>query len=83
MITSFKNWTDKCETKAVSESISITLQVAGSFCLYQAHTEFRVGHHSEIKSQGPSKAEYKKYCLNGGDYLVGEDILGCNCAWLF
>ena len=40
---------------------------------------------SKIKSQGPCENEYRKYCLNGGDcyYLVDEDIVGCNCTWLF
>ena len=40
---------------------------------------------SKIKSQGLCENEYRKYCLNGGDcyYLVDEDIVGCNCTWLF
>ena len=32
-----------CETKAVVVSISFTLLVAASFCLYQPHTEHKVG----------------------------------------
>ena len=74
-----------CETKAVVVSISLILLVAASFCIYQAHTEKKVGHQSKIKSQGPCENEYKKYCLNGGEcyYLVDEDILGCNCTWLY
>ena len=74
-----------CETKAVVISISIFLLVAANFCIYQAHAENKVGHHSKFKSQGPCRNEYKKYCLNGGDcyYLVEEDIVGCNCTWLF
>ena len=74
-----------CETKAVVVSISIILLLAASFCLYQAHTENKVGHHSKIKNQDPYENEYKKYCLNGGDcyYLVDEDIVGCNCTWLY
>ena len=73
------------ETKAVVVSISIILLVATSFCLYQAHTENKVGHHRKIKSQGPCENEYKKHCLNGGEcyYLVDEDIAGCNCTWLY
>ena len=74
-----------CETKAVVESISFNLVIAASFCIYQAQTENEVGHHSKIKSQGPCENEYKKYCLNGGEcyYLVDEDIVGCNCTWLY
>ena len=71
-----------CEIKAVVVSISIILLVATSFCIYQAQTENKVGHHSIVKSQGPSENEYKKYCLNGGEccYLVDEDIVGCSCV---
>ena len=74
-----------CKTKGVVVLISLTLLVAASFCIYQAHTENIVGHHSKIKSQGPCKNEYEKYCFNGGEcyYLVEEDIVGCNCTWLF
>ena len=43
------------ETKAVVVSVSMILLVAASFCIYQAHTEVKVGHHSEIKSQCPCK----------------------------
>ena len=73
-----------CETKALVVSISLILLAAASFCVYQAHTENKVGHHSKIKSHGPCKIEYKKYCLNGIEcyYLVDEDIVGCNCTWL-
>ena len=74
-----------CEIKAVVVSISIILLVAASFCIYQAQTKNKVGHHSKMKSQGPCENEYKKYCLNGGEryYLVVEDIVGCNCTWLY
>ena len=74
-----------CETKAVLVPISILFPVAASFCIYQAHTENKVGHHSKIKSQGPCKNEYRKYCLSGskGYYLVDEDNVGCNCTWLY
>ena len=73
------------ETKAVVLSISLILLVAASFWIYQAQTENKVGHHSKIKSQGPCKNQYKKYCLNGGKgcYLVDEDIVGCNFTWLY
>ena len=74
-----------CEIKAVVVSISIILLVAASFCIYQAQTENKLGHHSKIKSQGPCENEYKKYCLNGGEcyYLVDEDIVRCNCTSLY
>ena len=63
----FKNKSDMCEIKAVVVSISKILVVAESFCIYQAQTENKVGHHSKIKSEGPCENEYKKYCLNGGE----------------
>ena len=72
-----------CEAKAVVDNNN--LLVAASFCIYQAHTDKKVGHHSKIKSQGPCENEYKKFCLNGGDcyYLVDEDIIGGHCTWLY
>ena len=42
-----------CETKAVVVSIPLILLVAANFCIHQALTENKVGHHSKIKSQGP------------------------------
>ena len=74
-----------CEINAVVVSISLILLVATSFCIYQAHTEKKVGHYSKIKSQGPCESEYKIYCLNGGEcyYLVDEIIVGCNCTWFY
>ena len=74
-----------CQTKALVVSISLVLLVAAGFCVHQAHTENKVGHHSKIKSQGPCENEYMKYCLNVGEcyYIVDEDIVGCNCTWLY
>ena len=73
-----------CETKAVVVLISLFSLVAASFCINQAQTEYKVGHHRKIKSQGPCENEYKNYYLNGGEcyYLIEEDIVSCNCAWL-
>ena len=73
-----------CKTKAVVGSLSLVSLVAASFCIYQAHTQNKVEHHSKINSQHPCEKEYKKYCLNGGEcyYLVDEDFVGCNCTWL-
>ena len=73
------------ETKAVVVSISLILLLPASFCIYQAHTENKVGHHSEIKSESPCEKEYKKYCLNGSEcyYLMDENIVACNCTWLY
>ena len=69
-----------CETKAVPASSSLILPAAGTFCLYQAHTENKVGHHSKIKNQSPCENEYKTYCLNSGEcYCVSDgDMVGCN-----
>ena len=74
-----------CETKAAVVSISLILLIATNFCLYQAHTENKVGHHSKIKCKGPCENEFKKYSLNSGNfyYLVDGDIVGCNCTWLY
>ena len=55
-----------CEAKAVVVLISLFLLVTACFCIYQAHTENNVGHHSKIKSQGSCKNEYKESFLNGG-----------------
>ena len=73
-----------CETKAVVKPKLTNLLVAANFCTYQAHTEDKVGHHGKIKSQGPCKNEYKKYCLNRSEcfYLVDEGIEGCNSTLL-
>ena len=81
----FQSQSDMFETKADRVSLSLILKQTGSFCIYQAHTENKVGPPSKIKSQDPCENEYKKYCLNGGDcyYLVDEDIVGCNCTWLY
>ena len=74
-----------CETKAVVVSISLILIVAATFCIDQAHTEIKVGHHSKIKSHGPCENEYRKSCLNGRNcyYLVDDDIVVCNCTWMY
>ena len=69
-----------CQTKAVLVSIYLTLLVAAGFCMYQAHTENDVRHHSEIKSQDPCETEKKKYCLNRGYYLADQDIVGWICT---
>ena len=81
----FKNKSDMCDTKAVLVSLSLFLMRAASFCIYRAHTENKVGHHSKVKSQCSCENEYKKYCLNVGEgfYLIDEDIVGCNCTWLY
>ena len=71
-----------CETK--TELIVAVLQFAAAgFFTYQANP--KVGQHSKIKSECPCGNEYKKYCMNGGEryYLVDEDILACNCTWLY
>ena len=74
-----------CETKAVVVSISLILEVVASFYVYKAQIEKKVGHRSKIKSEGSCENEYKKYCLNVCEcpFLVDEDIVGCNCKWLY
>ena len=61
------------------------LLLAAGLCINQVNSERKVGHHSEIKSESPCTKEYKKYCLNSGQcyYLVDEDIVACNCTWLY
>ena len=65
--------------------VATVLLLAAGFCMYQVNSEKKKGHHSEIKSEPPCEKEYKKYYLNGGEcyYLVYEDIIGCNCPWLY
>ena len=59
----------------------IDISSSTSFCIYQAHTENKVGHHSKIKIQSACGNEHKKYCLYGGEcfYLFDEDIVGGKC----
>ena len=73
-----------CEIKTLI-IVAALLLVATGFCIYQVKSEKKVGHHSEIKNEGPCKKEYKKYCLNGGEcfYQVDEDTVACNCTWLY
>ena len=69
-----------CEIKTVL-IVAVLLLAAAGLYTYQANP--KVGRHSEIKSE--SEKEYKKYCMNGGEcyYLVDEDIVACNCTWLY
>ena len=71
-----------CENKTVL-NVAALLLVATGFCIYQVKP--KVAHHSEIRSEIPCEKEYKKYCLNGVEcyYLDDEDIVGCNCTWLY
>ena len=64
------------ESKAVTVSLSKFLLVETSLCIYQVRTERKVGHHCEIKVQGPCENEYEKYSLNSGQcsFLVDEDF---------
>ena len=76
-----------CEMKTVL-IVAVLLLAVTDFCIYQEKTENsekKVGHHSEIKGEGPCEKEYKKYCMNGGEcfYLVDEDIAACNCTWMY
>ena len=73
-----------CEIKTVS-IVAVLLLVAAGFYTYQVNSETKVGQHREIKNESPCEKEYKKYCINGGEcyYLVDEDIVACNCTWLY
>ena len=55
-----------CEIKTVS-IVAVLLLAAAGFYTYQVKSETKVGHYSEIKSEGPCENEYKKYCMNGGE----------------
>ena len=74
-----------CEIKTVLVSFCFILVVAASFCIHRVYPAKKVRQHCEIKVQNPCENEYKDYCLNCGEcyYLVDEDIVGCNCAWLY
>ena len=65
--------------------VTALLLAATGFCIYQVNSEKKVGHYSGVKSESPCDKEYKKYCSNGGEcyYLVDEDIVACNCTWLY
>ena len=71
-----------CEIKTVS-IVAVLLLAAAGFYTYQVNP--KVEQDSEIKSESPCENEYKKYCMNGGEcyYLADEDIVGCNCTWLY
>ena len=73
-----------CEIKTVS-IVAVLFLVAAGFYTYQVDSETKVGQHREIKSESPCEKEYKKYRMNGGEcyYLVDEDIVACNCTWLY
>ena len=73
-----------CEIKTVS-IVAVLLLVAAGFYTYQVDSETKVGQHRDIKSETPCEKEYKKHCMNAGEghYLVDEDIVACNCTWLY
>ena len=56
-----------CEIKTVIIVAALLLEATG-FCIYQVKP--KVGHHSEIKSEGPCEKEYRKYCMNGGECFM-------------
>ena len=73
-----------CEIKNVLTDAVLLLATAG-FCTNQVNSETKVGQLREIKIESPCKKKYKKYCMNRGEcyYLVDEDIVACNCTWLY
>ena len=73
-----------CEIKTVL-IVAVLLLAVTCFCIYQPKSKKKMGHQSEIKSESLCEKEYKWLRLNGGEcyYLESEDIVGCNCKWLF
>ena len=71
-----------CEIETVL-IVAVSLLAATGLCIYQVKPKVR--HHSEMKSEGACEKEYKEYCFNGGErfYLVDEDIVACNCTWMY
>ena len=63
--------------------VAVLLIAAAGF--YTCQVNPKVKQHSEIKSESPCEKQYKKYCMNGGEcyYLDDEDIVGCNCTWMY
>ena len=74
-----------CEMKTVLVSLCLILLVIASFCMYWVYPEKNMGQNSEIKIQNPCEIEYRKCCLNGGEYyyIIDEDIVGCDCTWVY
>ena len=79
-----KNQSGMFEIKTVLVSLFFLL-VSTILCINRTHTEKKVGHYSQIKSQSPCESEYKKCCLNESElyHLVDEDFVGCICIWLY
>ena len=73
-----------CEIETVL-IVPVLLLAAAGFYTNQLNSVMKVGQHREIKSESSCKKEYKKFCMNGGEsyYLVDEDIVACNCTWLY
>ena len=65
--------------------VAVLLLAAAGFYTCQVNSETKVRQRREIKSEIPCEKKYKKYCMNGGEcfYLVDEDIVACNCTWLY
>ena len=83
-ISFFKQSSDMCEIKTVL-NVAALLLAGNGFCIYQINSEKNVGHKSHLKSESACEKEYRGHCLNGGErfYLIDEDIVGCNCTWLY
>ena len=72
------------ETKIVLVLLSLFLLIGAGFCIFQFHTEKKVGHHREIGNQYPSDKKHKKFCLiTESYYLTDEDIVDSNCSWSY
>ena len=73
-----------CENKTVI-FVAVLLLAGTGFRIYQVNSEKKAEHHSRLKSGSTCEKHYNKNCLNGGEcyYLVDEDIVACNCTWLY
>ena len=73
-----------CEIETVLIAAAL-LSAATSFCICLVNSDKKVGQSSHHKSESRCEKQYKKYCLNGGEcfYLIDEDLVGCNCTWLY
>ena len=85
LLKQFSKTRQTCVRKSSCSIVIIFFTSCSKFLHISSPYRDKVGHHSKIKSQGPCENEFKMFCLNGGDcyYLVDEDIVGCNCIWLY
>ena len=70
-----------CEIKTVI-IVAVLLLAADGFYTYQVNPKWDNIEKSKVKLLAKKST---KYYENGGEcyYLVDEDILACNCTWLY